>query len=201
MLSQATGLSMPSSWLSSPCIQLSWLSSTTGAYPSERYICMSNACNGSYTSVLCSFQNQKLEIRFVRAPTGQQGYLQVAVQREQKTLRELNAMDTYDFAVGDSALISFLVFCPLSVCCFTWSYWLHICSCRKMGIAALSLLDGFSPVSPGGSLPALDAANLVSQMALDIDATPVQLLHSNSSMCLVPMYTPFIVCLLFCYRS
>jgi cephalosporin-C deacetylase-like acetyl esterase len=46
-----------------------------------------------------SCQGQRVEIRFVAAPREEQGQARVLAQRAEKTLRELNEMDPYDFAV------------------------------------------------------------------------------------------------------
>lgn len=52
-----------------------------------------------YDVLFSSCQGQRLEIRFVPAPREEQGQAQVPAQRAEKTLRELNEMDPYDFAV------------------------------------------------------------------------------------------------------
>lgn len=48
---------------------------------------------------VCSLQNQRLEIRNVAAPAEQDAHVQAPPQLQDKTLRELNEMDPYDFAV------------------------------------------------------------------------------------------------------
>lgn len=69
-----------------------------------------------FRSILFSSQGQRLEIRFVAAPVAQENPAQIPAPREEKTLRELNEMDPYGFAV--SALPS--VFLPLSVWFLTY---------------------------------------------------------------------------------
>lgn len=49
-----------------------------------------------------SFHNQRLEIRSVPAPMEQQGQAHVPAQLEEKTLRQLNGMDPYEFAVRNT---------------------------------------------------------------------------------------------------
>jgi replication factor A1 len=51
-----------------------------------------------------SFRDQRLEIRSVPAPVEQQGQARLPAQLEEKTLRQLNEMDPYDFAVSASDL-------------------------------------------------------------------------------------------------
>jgi hypothetical protein len=62
-----------------------------------------------------SCQGQRLEIRFVPAPREDQAQGQAPAQRVEKTLRELNDMDPYDFAVRNNALDVPLGFASVSV--------------------------------------------------------------------------------------
>lgn len=50
-------------------------------------------------TLLFSLQGQRLEIRLVPTPHQENAQLQAPAQRTEKTLRELNEMDPYDFAV------------------------------------------------------------------------------------------------------
>jgi hypothetical protein len=69
------------------------------------------------TDIICfpfRCQGQKLEIRFPAAPREDQAQHQPPAQRMEKTLRELNDMDPYDFAVSERAPADLLsYFCPL----------------------------------------------------------------------------------------
>jgi hypothetical protein len=57
-----------------------------------------------------SLHNQKLEIRSVPAPPGQNDQTQVPTQLGEKTLRELNQMDPYEFAVSNINVSPFLYY-------------------------------------------------------------------------------------------
>jgi hypothetical protein len=71
-------------------------------------------------ALLFSLQGQRLEIRLVPAPRQDTAQIQAPLQRAEKTLRELNDMDPYDFVVravhSDSAHNFFLTHLILYSC-------------------------------------------------------------------------------------